>query len=125
MRRILMALAVFGLFTSFAPVRAEDAVKADPKHYKVEFENDRVRVLRINYGPHEKSAMHSHPPNVAVFLTDGHAKFTMPDGKTIDAPIKAGTTQWDPGGSHLPENVGDTPFEVIVVELKGKPAPPK
>lgn len=38
MRRILMALAVFGLFTSFAPVRAEDAVKADPKHYKVEFE---------------------------------------------------------------------------------------
>ena len=48
MRRILMALAVFGLFTSFASVRAEDAVKADPKHYKVEFENDRVRVLRIN-----------------------------------------------------------------------------
>jgi hypothetical protein len=35
---------------------AEDPVKVDPKHYKVEFENDRVRVVRIKYGPGEKSA---------------------------------------------------------------------
>jgi hypothetical protein len=27
----------------------EDPVKVDAKHYKVEFENDRVRVLRITY----------------------------------------------------------------------------
>jgi len=32
-----------------------DPVKVDPKHYKVEMENDRVRVLRITYGPQEKS----------------------------------------------------------------------
>ena len=125
MRRILMALAVFGLLTSFAPVRAEDAVKADPKHYKVEFENDRVRVLRINYGPHEKSVMHSHPPNVAVFLTDGQAQFTLPDGKTQLAPVKAGAVEWDAGGKHLPENIGDKPFELILVELKGKHAAAK
>ena len=105
-----------------APAFAQDAVKADPKHYKVEFENDQVRVLRINYGPHEKSVMHEHPANVAVFLTDGHGQFTLPDGKKIDAPFKAGTTQWDPGGKHLPENLTDKPFEVIVVELKGKAA---
>ena len=29
---------------------AEDPVKVDPRHYKVEFENERVRVLRIKYG---------------------------------------------------------------------------
>jgi hypothetical protein len=28
------------------------------------------RVLRIHYGPHEKSVMHYHPATVAVFLTD-------------------------------------------------------
>ncbi len=66
--------------------------------------------------------MHNHPENVAVFLTDGNAKFTMPDGKTVDAPVKAGSIQWDAGGQHLPENVGDKPFELIVVELKGKTA---
>ena len=41
-----------------------DPVSVDSKHYKVEFENERVRVLRIKYGPHEKSSMHSHPPSV-------------------------------------------------------------
>jgi quercetin dioxygenase-like cupin family protein len=100
---------------------AQDAVKADPKHYKVEFENAQVRVLRITYGPHEKSVMHSHPAGVTVFLSDGHAKFTLPDGKTIDVPVKAGTTQWTEPTTHLPENLGDKGFEVIQIELKAKP----
>ena len=50
---------------------AQDATKVDPKHYKVEFENDQVRVIRINYGAHEKSIMHEHTPGVLVFMTDG------------------------------------------------------
>jgi hypothetical protein len=32
-----------------------DPVKVDSKHYTVEVENEKVRVLRIKYGPHEKS----------------------------------------------------------------------
>ncbi|MFQ5845458.1 MAG: hypothetical protein ACE5JG_10785, partial [Planctomycetota bacterium] len=48
---------------------AQDPVTVDPKHYKLEFENDQVRVLRISYGPHEKSVMHEHLPGVEVFLT--------------------------------------------------------
>ena len=103
-----------------APVMAQDPVKVDSKHYKVEFENDQVRVLRINYGPHEKSVMHEHPANVAVFLTDINAKFTFPDGKTAPVSVKAGSVKWDGGGKHLPENLSDKPMEVIVVELKGK-----
>jgi len=103
-----------------APVEAQDAIKADPKHYTVEFENDEVRVLRIKYGPHEKSVIHEHPANVAVFLTDVDGKFTLPDGKKVGEFRKAGSVQWDAGGTHLPENVGDKPFELIVVELKGK-----
>jgi quercetin dioxygenase-like cupin family protein len=99
---------------------AQDPVKVDPKHYKVEFENARVRVLRITYGPHEKSVMHFHPASVAVFLTDGHTVFTMPGGKTVDAPGKAGEFRYIDAGKHLPENVGDQPFEVLLVELKGK-----
>ena len=31
-----------------------DPVAVDTKHYKVEFENEHVRVLRVHYGPHEK-----------------------------------------------------------------------
>jgi quercetin dioxygenase-like cupin family protein len=99
---------------------AQDAVKVDPKHYKVEFENDQVRVLRITYGPGEKSVMHEHPDAVAVFLTDGQSKFTFPDGKTEKNSPKAGMTIWSPAGKHLPENLGEKPFELILVEMKTK-----
>ena len=100
---------------------AQDAVKVDPKHYKVEFENDQVRVLRITYGPHEKSAMHSHPAGVVVYLTDATGKFTMSDGKTQENVTKAGTVAWTDSTSHLPENTGNKAFEVIQVELKKAP----
>lgn len=104
---------------------AQDPVKVDSTHYKVEFENDQVRVLRITYGPGEKSVMHEHPNTVAVFLNDVQAQFTFPDGKTVPVTTKAGQVIWDPAGKHLPENKGDKPFQVIVVELKGKPAAAK
>jgi len=95
-----------------------DPVKVDPKHYKVEFENESVRVLRISYGPGEKSVMHSHPNSVAVYLTDGLSRMTTPDGKSRDLPIKAGGATWTPAGSHLPQNAGSKPFQLILVELK-------
>jgi quercetin dioxygenase-like cupin family protein len=59
-----------------------DPVKVDAKHYKVEFENESVRVLRISYAPGEKSVMHYHPNAVAVYLTDGKTRMTTPDGKS-------------------------------------------
>jgi quercetin dioxygenase-like cupin family protein len=114
-------IATLGLLGA-APAYAQDAVKVDPKHYKVELENDQVRVLRIQYGPGEKSVMHSHPASVAVFLTDGSVKFTTPDGKTQAVSAKAGEVQWEAGGAHLPENAGTKPFELILVELKSPPA---
>jgi quercetin dioxygenase-like cupin family protein len=95
-----------------------DPVKVDPKHYKVEFENDSVRVLRISYGPGEKSVMHSHPNAVAIYLTDGMTRMTTPDGKSEDRPAKTGGVTWTPAGTHLPQNVGKRPFQVILVELK-------
>ena len=96
----------------------DDSVAVDPKHYKVEFQNDRVRVLRVKYGPGEKSVMHAHPANVAVFLTDGQTRMTLPDGKTNVAGAKAGQVQWAGEEKHLPENSGSKPFELVLVELR-------
>ncbi len=109
---------VLGVAAHAQKAAKADPVKVDPKHYKVEFENANVRILRISYAPGEKSVMHDHPNSVAVFLTDGSSKMTTPDGKTQDMPIKAGTTQWTDAGSHLPQNSGKTRFELVLVELK-------
>jgi quercetin dioxygenase-like cupin family protein len=117
MHRILF-LALFVLALAVPSALAQDATKVDPQHYKVEFENSRVRVVRAKYGPHEKSVMHSHPDLVAIFLTDGRVKFTYPGGKTEERETKAGTALFTPAVRHLPENITDGDMEVILVELK-------
>jgi len=112
----LIFIATFLL--SIRTASAQDPVKVDAKHYKVELENDDVRVLRIHYEPGEKSVMHEHPKGVGVFLTDYQAKFTSPTGEEIPFSGKAGNVVWNDGGKHLPENTGDKAMEVIQIELK-------
>jgi mannose-6-phosphate isomerase-like protein (cupin superfamily) len=109
----------------YAPLLlAQDPVKVDAKHYTVLSENARVRILKVHYGAHEKSVMHSHPATVVVFLNDAKGKFTFPDGKTQEFSAKAGDAQYNAATTHLPENTGDQPLDVIVIELKGKAAKP-
>jgi quercetin dioxygenase-like cupin family protein len=114
---LLTALA-FVLSTNFAI--AQDPTVVDATHYTVEFENDDVRVIRIKYGPGEKSVMHFHPAAVAVFLVDQKVKFTLPDGKTEEVSTTAGQTIWTPAGDHLPENIGEGTLELVLVEMKKK-----
>lgn len=104
----------------FAPIRAsaQDPTVVDSTHYRVVFENDQVRVLRITYGPREKSVMHYHPAGVAVFVTDSRGSFTLPDGQTVEFEQRAGDAVWAEAGTHLPENRDDEPLQVILVELK-------
>jgi quercetin dioxygenase-like cupin family protein len=120
--RVPLVLYAVGFCVCLAPIlSAQDAVKVDPKHYTVVSENEQVRILKVHYGPHEKSVMHSHPNSVAVFLSDDtKGVFNYPDGRKEDFDIKAGTAQYSAATVHLPENTGDSAFDVIVVELKGK-----
>ena len=113
----LVMLAAVGLLVG-SVARAQDAAEVDSEHYKVELENDRVRVLRINYGPHEKSVMHSHPEGVVVFLNDMHGRFVMPGGETVEHAVQAGTVQWAEAEAHQPQNLSEEPLEVIQIELK-------
>ena len=115
----LLVAALFIVSISAAAM-AQDPVKVDPKHYKVEFENSQVRVLRIKYDPHDKSVMHRHPNAVAIFLSDSNAKFSFPKAPAQDIVMKAGEVRWTPAVVHLPENTGDQSFELILVELKGR-----
>ncbi|MGA2337465.1 MAG: hypothetical protein WA383_09525 [Terriglobales bacterium] len=120
-------LALYGVVfcVCLVPIlSAQDAAKVDPKHYTVLSENAQVRILKVHYGPHEKSVMHSHPATVAVFLTDANGQFSYPDGKTQPFTVKAGEAQYSAAEIHLPENTSDKGFDVIVVELKGKAAKP-
>jgi quercetin dioxygenase-like cupin family protein len=99
---------------------AQDPTKVEPKHYKLDFENDRVQVVSIHYGPHERSAMHDHPGGVVVVITGGHLKFTDERGKETEVFAKPGEARWFAPFKHTVENVGDTAYNAVYVGMKGK-----
>jgi len=89
-----------------APVAKLDPVTVDAKHYKVELENEHVRVLRVHYGPREKGATHEHILNrVVVYLND------QTNAKADDVRVSGAAT-------HAEENASDRAADRIAVELK-------
>jgi quercetin dioxygenase-like cupin family protein len=99
---------------------AQDPTKVEPKHYRLNFENERVQVVSVHYGPHEKSALHEHPGGVVVSLTDAHLRFTDEEGKVREVYAKAGESRWYAPFKHRVENLGDTPYDGVYIGVKGK-----
>ena len=117
--RVCVALCGALLCGGLVPaLSAQDAAKVDPTHYTVVSENDQVRILKVHYGPHEKSVMHSHPGGVVVFLNGGKMKFNYPDGKSEVIEMQPGEARYTPSTVHLPESDSDQPMDAIVVEVK-------
>jgi quercetin dioxygenase-like cupin family protein len=121
MRSKLVSALTF-VCVATAVVLAQDPTKVEPKHYKLNFENDRVQVVSVHYGPHEKSVMHEHPGGVVVALTAAHLRFTDENGKTREVYSKPGETRWYPPFKHMVENLGDTSYEAVYVGVKGGPS---
>lgn len=103
-----------------ASTLAQDPTKVEPKHYKLNFENEHVQVVSVYYGPHEKSAMHEHPGGVVVSLTAAHLRFTDENGKVREVYSKPGESRWYPPFKHRVENLGDTAYEAVYVGIKQK-----
>ena len=95
-----------------------NAHQAGEVHTKVEFDNERVRVIRFHFEPRAKVPMHDAPDLVSIALTDGHLRLTSPDGTIQDFHYQAGDADWLPAQSHAGENMADTPLEFLAVQLK-------
>jgi hypothetical protein len=94
-----------------------DPVQTNPDHYKVVFENDRVRVLEYTDLPGEHTTPHEHPDSVMHTLSSFRRRLHAEDThRDVDMP--AGLTGWLPAQQHAGENIGDTPTHVLFVELK-------
>ena len=95
-----------------------DAVIAAPKHHRLVFENDQVRVLEYRLKAGEKESMHSHPAGVVYVLSGAKLKFRYPDGRTEERSAATGETIWRDPTTHAVENVGDTEAQAIAIDLK-------
>jgi hypothetical protein len=97
---------------------ALDAVRIEPTRFKIVLENDRVRVVRLRFGPHERGVMVSHPPRVLVTLTDVSVKLLFSDGRTDERGAPAGVAAWLDTETLQTENARTEPLEVVLIEPK-------
>lgn len=98
-----------------------DPVVTNPTHYRVVFENTRVRVLEYLDEPGDSTIPHRHPDSVMVTLSSFRRRLSSPAGER-EVELEEGTPMWLPAQQHHATNIGDTATHVLFVELK-EPAP--
>ena len=95
-----------------------DILNIDPKHYRLEFENEKVRALRVTLGPDESVPMHSAPAATLVCLTECHVRFTPPSGRVRDIHMEAGQSRWIWDDSRSEKNLSTHKLEMLLIEVK-------
>ena len=86
-------------------------------------ENERVRVLKVQIKPGEKTNMHSHPDSVVCILNDQKLKFENSEGEENEFELNFGHVLYLDPVTHAVQNIGKTEAISIVVELKKSTIP--
>ena len=117
--RWLSAFGVVLLWSGAAA--AQDPAKVSPETYKLVLENPTVRVFRVVEPAGTKMPMHSHPDHLAIALAPGKIQISPKGGKPETLDMANESASYVPEGAHESANVGSTPLDVIVIELKAAP----
>jgi quercetin dioxygenase-like cupin family protein len=112
--------ALGGCATAQALPMDRDPTHTDGDKYHVLLENERVRVLRYHDEPGQKTQLHHHPDFIMYALAPFQRRLTAPDGTQRVRNFAAGDIAWMPAQSHIGENVGSSPTEVLLIEMKAK-----
>ena len=95
-----------------------DILKIDPKHYRLELENEKVRVLRVVLGPDETVPMHDAAAATLVCVSECHLRFTQPNGRSQDVHMPAGQARWIWDEPRSEKNLSTHRAEWLLIEIK-------
>jgi hypothetical protein len=132
---LLRSTVIAGLVVANSVAQSNQAtdskspLRVAPQAYKLEFENDWVRVTRVHYGPHEKLPEHYHTERASayVYLNDSgpviFKHIDLPYGAITRAPTKSGSFRLFRGVKevHAVENPTDVPSDFMRIEFKTEP----
>jgi hypothetical protein len=105
---------------------AQDPLLLLPHAYKLELENDWVKVVRVRYAPHEKLKAHDHTQTAAayVYLNDGGPVLFKHEYGAVTRPAtRAGSFRVYRAvrETHEVDNPNDAASEFVRVEFKTEP----
>jgi quercetin dioxygenase-like cupin family protein len=116
----MKALPILSLLAVLAAGALSAQIHGETMH-----DNAHVRVVKITLPAHRSVPSQPHPlDRVLICLDGGQLNKTAADGKVERVEFKAGEVRWAPAGAaYATENTGDQAFQIIEIELKGKPQP--
>jgi hypothetical protein len=108
------------------PISAQDPTKTLPASYRVQLDNECVRVVRVHYDAGAKLPDHTHPPGttVYVYLNDSEGVTFSHSGninRTVTRPpVRAGAVRIAAGPEehHTAENPASTPSDFLRIWFK-------
>lgn len=117
MHRSRLLLFLLASFTVFAQT-TEVEITAEPAHHPA-FENDQVRVFKVEVAPHKSTLMHWHRHDY-LFVTLGPSRVAnkIKDRDAIELNFIDGDTRFVTGNfAHVAENLSDKPFRNVTIEI--------
>jgi hypothetical protein len=94
-----------------------DVLKAAPRFYAVEMENERTRVLRAKLPAHGAVPAYIEHSGLLVAVSDVH-QFRTTDDRRQEITVPAGATHWVDGDTHSVENASSRACEFLFIEMK-------
>lgn len=121
--RVLAAIAALSVAVA---ARAQDPLTTLPDSYKLQFENEFVKVVRVRYAAGAKLPEHTHPAGTTayVYLNDSEGVIFSHHGgsnRAVTRPaVKAGSIRLAAGSEehHTAENPAATPSDFLRIQLK-------
>jgi hypothetical protein len=113
----MKTILVGALLLASTSMIGQDPVRSDPRHHRVIFENDQVRLILVTLEPGQKTSMLEYGNAMILSLRDHKERVTTQLGVVGERNAKAGEFL-STSGKHTTENIGDRLSEALVMEFK-------
>ena len=100
------------------PWSDHDPIHIDPRHFRLELENEHVRILRLHLGPKEETLESQFSMHVDIAVSDVHIGETYADGVTNQEYRASGSVSWNSKKLQSFVNLDARPLDATILELK-------
>jgi quercetin dioxygenase-like cupin family protein len=118
MKRLPVLLLMVAAVALWAQTSSEVEI-TNEAHHHFAFENEYVRVFKVEVAPHDATLMHRHRHDY-IFVTVGASDVSNEvEGKPpVELKLQDGETHFLPGNfAHIARNLAASPFRNVTIEL--------